>query len=193
MALDSLDTWIMSFKTTDIEIVQTNARDLISYGHTTNNSSSGSRRQTEQYLDYIRCMIGWRNIIYTCLTSNQTLDESHLLDLAKFLQNMAISTQRLLEANVDLCVFCRNNNEPKEMYTSHKVKDRFGRVTCPILRKFTCPLCGATKDRAHTIRYCPRLLLTNNNRNGNSSGGPTCPMIEAGLLEPIQFSTSNSI
>ncbi|CAI2730946.1 unnamed protein product [Schistosoma spindalis] len=137
-------------------------------------------------------MIGWRNIIYTCLTSNQTLDESHLLDLAKFLQNMAISTQRLLEANVDLCVFCRNNNEPKEIYTSHKVKDRFGRVTCPILRKFTCPLCGATKDRAHTIRYCPKLLLTNHNRNGNSSGGPTCPMIEAGLLEPIQFSTSNS-
>ncbi|VDP75252.1 unnamed protein product [Schistosoma mattheei] len=74
-----------------------------------------------------------------------------------------------------------------------QVKDRFGRVTCPILRKFTCPLCGATKDRAHTIRYCPRLLLGNNNRNGNSSGGPTCPMIEAGLLEPIQFSTSNSI
>lgn len=61
--------------------------------------------------------------IYTCLTSNQTLDESHLLDLAKFLQNMAISTQRLLEANVDLCVFCRNNNEPKEMYTSHKVSE----------------------------------------------------------------------
>ncbi|CAH8570526.1 unnamed protein product [Schistosoma guineensis] len=193
MAFDSLDTWIMSLKTNDIEIVQTNARDLINYGHTTNNNSNGSRRQTEQYLDYIRCMIGWRNIIYTCLTSNQTLDESHLLDLAKFLQNMAISTQRLLEANVDLCVFCRNNNEPKEMYTSHKVKDRFGRVTCPILRKFTCPLCGATKDRAHTIRYCPRLLLTYNNRNGNSSGGPTCPMIEAGLLEPIQFSTSNSI
>ncbi|CAH8596685.1 Nanos 1 [Schistosoma haematobium] len=183
----------MSLRTNDIEIVQTNARDLISDGHTTNNNSNGSRRQTEQYLYYIRCMIGWRNIIYTCLTSNQTLDESHLLDLAKFLQNMAISTQRLLEANVDLCVFCRNNNEPKEMYTSHKVKDRFGRVTCPILRKFTCPLCGATKDRAHTIRYCPRLLLTYNNRNGNSSGGPTCPMIEAGLLEPIQFSTSNSI
>ncbi|XP_018652467.1 putative nanos RNA binding domain [Schistosoma mansoni] len=178
----------MSPKTNDIEIVQTNARDLISYG---NNNINGSRRQTEEYLDYIRCMIGWRNIIYTCLTSNQTLDESHLLDLAKFLQNMAISTQRLLEANVDLCVFCRNNNEPKEIYTSHKVKDRFGRVTCPILRKFTCPLCGATKDRAHTIRYCPKLLITNHNRNGNSSGGPTCPMIEAGLLEPIQFSTPN--
>ncbi|KAK4470967.1 hypothetical protein MN116_006472 [Schistosoma mekongi] len=165
----------------------------ISNNSNSNTSSSSSndigRRRTEEYLDCIRCMIEWRNTIYTCLTSDQTLNESHLLDLAKFLQNMAISTQRLLEANVDLCVFCRNNNEPKEVYTSHKVKDRFGRVTCPVLRKFTCPVCGATKDRAHTIRYCPKLLLANQNRNGSS--GPTCSMIEAGLLEPKHFSPSN--
>ncbi|KAK4469044.1 hypothetical protein MN116_007508 [Schistosoma mekongi] len=98
---------------------------------------------------------------------------------------MAISIQRLLEASKDLCVFCRNNNELEEVYTSHKIKDRFGRVTCPILRQFICPVCGATKDRAHTIKYCPKILAI---RNGNGSSGPNCSMIEAGLLGPEHFS-----
>ncbi|CAH8561455.1 unnamed protein product [Heterobilharzia americana] len=123
-------------------------------------------------------MIKWRNVIYTSLTSNQKLNEGHLLDLANFLQNMAISLRRLLEVNIDLCVFCRNNNEPKEVYTSHKVKDRSGRVTCPFLRKFTCPLCGATKDNAHTIRYCPKLPI-NSNRNTTR---PTYQMIQADVF-----------
>ncbi|CAH8590146.1 unnamed protein product [Heterobilharzia americana] len=151
-----------------------------------NGGSTLSRKQTEEYLDYIERMIKWRNVIYTSLTSNQKLNEGHLLDLANFLQNMAISLRRLLEVNIDLCVFCRNNNEPKEVYTSHKVKDRSGRVTCPFLRKFTCPLCGATKDNAHTIRYCPKLPI-NSNRNTTR---PTYQMIQAGLLRPMYITTS---
>ena len=54
-----------------------------------------------------------------------------------------------------VCVFCRNNGESESFYTSHYLKDAEGKVTCPVLRAYTCPLCGANGDSAHTIKYCP--------------------------------------
>ena len=54
-----------------------------------------------------------------------------------------------------VCVFCRNNGESESFYTSHYLKDADGKVTCPVLRAYTCPLCGANGDSAHTIKYCP--------------------------------------
>lgn len=54
-----------------------------------------------------------------------------------------------------VCVFCRNNGESESFYTSHYLKDSEGKVTCPVLRAYTCPLCGANGDKAHTIKYCP--------------------------------------
>ena len=54
-----------------------------------------------------------------------------------------------------VCVFCRNNGETESFYTSHYLKDADGKVTCPVLRAYTCPLCGANGDAAHTIKYCP--------------------------------------
>ncbi|KAJ8035609.1 Nanos-like 1 [Holothuria leucospilota] len=53
------------------------------------------------------------------------------------------------------CVFCRNNAESEEVYTSHTLKDSHQNITCPILRAYTCPICGASGDGAHTIKYCP--------------------------------------
>lgn len=54
------------------------------------------------------------------------------------------------------CVFCKNNNEPAELVRGHAVRDFTGKVTCPILRTFRCPICGATGDKAHTVKYCPQ-------------------------------------
>lgn len=55
------------------------------------------------------------------------------------------------------CSFCRNNDEDEVIYTSHQLKDSLGRVTCPILKAHACPICGATGDLSHTLKYCPIL------------------------------------
>jgi len=54
----------------------------------------------------------------------------------------------------EICVFCRNNGENELIYSSHSLKDPMGNVTCPILRAYQCPICGATGSQAHTIKYC---------------------------------------
>ena len=53
-------------------------------------------------------------------------------------------------------MFCKNNGEDESFYLNHTLKDDLGRVTCPILSAYTCPICGATGSVAHTIKYCPR-------------------------------------
>jgi len=54
-----------------------------------------------------------------------------------------------------VCNFCKNNGEREAMYRSHNLKDHTGKVTCPVLRNYTCPKCGTRGDNAHTIKYCP--------------------------------------
>nr|XP_046227525.1 nanos homolog 2-like [Scatophagus argus] len=56
----------------------------------------------------------------------------------------------------DFCRFCKQNGESPRVYRSHKLKADDGRVICPILWNYTCPICEATGDRAHTRRYCPQ-------------------------------------
>ncbi|KAH1020418.1 hypothetical protein HUJ04_010086 [Dendroctonus ponderosae] len=53
------------------------------------------------------------------------------------------------------CRFCLKNGEPKELVTSHFTRSSNGNVTCPILRRYVCEICGATGSYSHTRKYCP--------------------------------------
>lgn len=67
------------------------------------------------------------------------------------------------------CQFCQNNKEPEEFYRSHTLRDTSGRVLCPVLRAYNCPLCNnGGGDRAHTKSYCPQL------RNRQQLNGGMC-------------------
>ncbi|XP_035724189.1 uncharacterized protein LOC118442549 [Vespa mandarinia] len=55
----------------------------------------------------------------------------------------------------NVCVFCRNNGVEEIYYRQHLIKYADGRVQCPVLRAYTCPICGATGDTAHTVSHCP--------------------------------------
>ncbi|KAM3593550.1 uncharacterized protein V6R79_015133 [Siganus canaliculatus] len=59
----------------------------------------------------------------------------------------------------DFCRFCKQNGESARVYRSHKLKSADGKVICPILWNYTCPICEATGDYAHTRRYCPQAQL----------------------------------
>ncbi|XP_067142858.1 nanos homolog 1-like [Centruroides vittatus] len=57
---------------------------------------------------------------------------------------------------VSECGFCKNNGEDIRYYKSHTLRDERGKVLCPVLRAYRCPICNNQGgDYAHTIRYCP--------------------------------------
>ena len=69
----------------------------------------------------------------------------------------SLSDHSLNGKSSDYCRFCKQNGETANVYGSHKLKDEDGRVLCPILSRYTCPICQATGDQAHTRKYCPQL------------------------------------
>lgn len=68
------------------------------------------------------------------------------------------SASKKLISNVtkQMCGFCKQNGERKEVYHSHSLGAP-GNVTCPMLASHVCETCGSTGENAHTKTYCPKL------------------------------------
>ena len=66
------------------------------------------------------------------------------------------------------CQFCLSNGESEVQYKSHTMKNTTGLVTCPVLRRYKCNICHATRDTAHTQMYCP--LNKDGKYNGQGAG-----------------------
>ncbi|KAL5282302.1 NANOS1 family protein [Megaselia abdita] len=88
-------------------------------------------------------------------TSEQTIND---FDSNGFdpIEDTSVPKSDILKQNQPFCVFCENNNEPNSVVRSHSVKDFYGRVLCPKLRIYVCPICHVSGDYAHTIKYCPQ-------------------------------------
>lgn len=103
----------------------------------------------DQTLNQKEGLVGfWRTLPFSQLTS-----EHKKYNLRKYYNNGA-KTEKY--SFLKHCVFCENNNEPDAVVRSHAVRDALGRVLCPKLRVYICPICKASGDLAHTVKYCPQ-------------------------------------
>ncbi|XP_078449063.1 uncharacterized protein LOC144717541 isoform X1 [Lampetra planeri] len=95
--------------------------------------------------------------------------------------------KRAVGGSPPLCSFCLTNGATERVYGSHDLRDTAGRVSCPVLRAYTCPQCGQSGDVAHTLKYCPlsqgKVLPLHTARNAcgprrrlppGSRRGPSC-------------------
>ena len=80
---------------------------------------------------------------------------SDRVDMSRFIAEAA--SLRALGHRLKSCTFCRTNGEAEVIFTSHSLKDADGKITCPILMQYSCPVCGASGEKTHTKKYCPML------------------------------------
>ncbi|XP_060803277.1 protein cycle isoform X2 [Amyelois transitella] len=110
-------------------------------------SSTRSSQTKDVTQDSFEIMIKKQESALLSLTSTQF---DLLMKFTETLRQQRHAIQKQLE-----CAFCKNNGEPLTWYSAHSLKDSRGRVRCPVLRGYRCPLCGVSGDWAHTIKYCP--------------------------------------
>ena len=61
---------------------------------------------------------------------------------------------QMYTARKPLCKVCKDAGNLESVYSSHYVKDRSGRVTCPTLLRQECRYCFKS---GHTVKFCPAL------------------------------------
>ncbi|CAH0398421.1 unnamed protein product [Chilo suppressalis] len=136
-----------------------------------NSMASGRNGEMLDTFDFLIKSLSSANNYVSMLTREQlsVLRSIRPSLLYEFLQEVAKvrSDKRMRRALPNECAFCKNNGENEECYSSHALKDWRGRVLCPVLRAFRCPRCGATGDRAHTIKYCPENVDAGSERSSS--------------------------
>ncbi|XP_044124864.1 nanos homolog 1-like [Bufo gargarizans] len=90
----------------------------------------------------------------------KTLDDIFQTEIRKPIKPSQVpvlsSAKRQARSRVSaMCHFCKHNGESRHVYCGHNLKDEQGKIICPILRMYTCSLCGATGESSHTRKYCP--------------------------------------
>ena len=58
------------------------------------------------------------------------------------------------------CKVCKDAGKTETEYTSHYVKDKSGKTTCPTLLNQACKYC---KQTGHTVKFCQALKLNEKN------------------------------
>jgi hypothetical protein len=64
------------------------------------------------------------------------------------------------------CKVCFDAKKPKEVYESHWVKDREGKVTCVTLLEQECRYCF---NAGHTVKFCPEIAKVNSEKKRAST------------------------
>ncbi|KAF9405985.1 hypothetical protein HW555_013486 [Spodoptera exigua] len=157
------------------------------------NAQSSRNSEMMDTFDFLVKSLSSANTYVSMLTREQlsVLRSIRPSLLYEFLQEVAKarSDRRMRRALPNECAFCKNNGENEECYSSHALKDLRGRVLCPVLRAFRCPRCGATGDRAHTIKYCPE---GSESGSGSLSSRRRVPPSTSLLLNGAGANTSRS-
>lgn len=150
--------------------------------HNSFGSSSSISGDSLEYLDpTIASILGEQTLYYPGPPSDGDPFTQRRDPPSVLLQRKKAAAAAKNASKQDVCVFCRNNGESESLYTSHCLKDTEGRVTCPVLRAYTCPICGANGDNAHTIKYCPQ-----NQAGGNMKAQPPSRRLAASAAAASQ-------
>ena len=59
------------------------------------------------------------------------------------------------------CKVCKDAGKTETEYTSHYVKDKTGKTTCPTLLNQACKYC---KQTGHTVKFCKTIKLNEKNK-----------------------------
>ena len=142
----------------------------VSSDYSTNNNYSYTQDnfKHQQHQQQLKLNQELDNILVNTKPVNQTIQPPFLnnrskllpkrsdqIDMSDYIRQAAI--QRALGGRAKMCTFCKTNGEKEEIYTSHSLKDSADKITCPILMRYACPVCGATGEQTHTKKYCPVL------------------------------------
>lgn len=84
------------------------------------------------------------------------------------------------------CKVCKDSGKQESVYTSHYVKDKSGRVTCPTLLSQECRYCFKA---GHTLKFCP--ILKEKQEHQSKPSSISRPISKSAVPEKKEIKKSN--